>query len=60
MDADLEEQEEEGLLASTGRRFNATWRDITGRTRKDAPPTYGTTNGGGDEEGGAGGRDSNW
>ncbi|KIW55982.1 hypothetical protein PV05_04685 [Exophiala xenobiotica] len=27
---DLEE-EEEGLLASTGRRFGATWQDITGR-----------------------------
>jgi LMBR1 domain-containing protein 1 len=30
VDADLEEDEEEGLLASTGRRFNATWQDITG------------------------------
>ncbi|KAJ9499841.1 hypothetical protein LTR99_000474 [Exophiala xenobiotica] len=29
-DDDLEE-EEEGLLASTGRRFGATWQDITGR-----------------------------
>lgn len=34
MDADLEEEEEEGLLASTGRRFNATWQDITGRGQK--------------------------
>jgi LMBR1 domain-containing protein 1 len=25
------EEEEEGLLASTGRRFDATWQDITGR-----------------------------
>ncbi|KAL6249070.1 hypothetical protein RBB50_004133 [Rhinocladiella similis] len=25
------EEEEEGLLASTGRRFGATWQDITGR-----------------------------
>ena len=33
IDADLEEEEEEGLLASTGRRFNATWQDITGRAR---------------------------
>ena len=33
MDADLEEDEEEGLLASTGRRFQATWQDITGRVR---------------------------
>ena len=31
IDRDLEEEEEEGLLASTGRRFNATWQDITGR-----------------------------
>ena len=28
---DAEEEEEEGLLASTGRRFGATWQDITGR-----------------------------
>lgn len=40
LDADLEEEEEEGLLASTGRRFNATWQDITGRAKKN----YGTTN----------------
>lgn len=40
-DADLEEDEEEGLLGSTGRRFNATWRDITGRARK--MPNYGAT-----------------
>ncbi|KAJ5675860.1 lysosomal cobalamin transporter [Penicillium macrosclerotiorum] len=30
LDEDAEEAEEEGLLASTGRRFNATWQDITG------------------------------
>jgi len=30
-DQDAEEDEEEGLLASTGRRFGATWQDITGR-----------------------------
>ncbi|KAI9751086.1 MAG: hypothetical protein M1815_001363 [Lichina confinis] len=30
LDADAEEAEEEGLLASTGRRFGATWQDITG------------------------------
>jgi len=40
IDADLEEEEEEGLLASTGRRFNATWQDITGRAKKN----YGSTN----------------
>ena len=33
-DQDAEEEEEEGLLASTGRRFGATWQDITGRTKK--------------------------
>lgn len=31
IDEDAEEAEEEGLLANTGRRFNATWQDITGR-----------------------------
>lgn len=46
LDQDLEEAEEEGLLASTGRRFNATWQDITGRARKNNPgpsAEYGTT-----------------
>lgn len=33
LDADAEADEEEGLLASTGRRFGATWSDITGRTK---------------------------
>ena len=33
-DADALEEEEEGLLASTGRRFGATWQDITGRAAK--------------------------
>jgi LMBR1 domain-containing protein 1 len=42
MDADLEEDEEEGLLASTGRRFNATWQDITGRS-KNRIARYGAT-----------------
>ncbi|KAL9111997.1 MAG: hypothetical protein Q9227_003617 [Pyrenula ochraceoflavens] len=31
---DALEEEEEGLLASTGRRFGATWQDITGRVAK--------------------------
>jgi LMBR1 domain-containing protein 1 len=31
IDEDAEEAEEEGLLASTGRRFNATWQDLTGQ-----------------------------
>ncbi len=36
-DQDAEEAEEEGLLASTGRRFGATWQDITGRVKKQTP-----------------------
>ncbi|KAL8640269.1 MAG: hypothetical protein Q9226_008767 [Calogaya cf. arnoldii] len=40
VEADAEEEEEEGLLASTGRRFGATWQDITGRAKG-----YGTSNG---------------
>ena len=43
LDEDLEEEEEEGLLASTGRRFNATWQDITGRARKNDQRNYGST-----------------
>jgi LMBR1 domain-containing protein 1 len=31
IDEDAAADEEEGLLASTGRRFGATWQDITGR-----------------------------
>ncbi|GAB7354688.1 hypothetical protein MBLNU459_g5109t1 [Dothideomycetes sp. NU459] len=49
LDEDLREEEEEGLLASTGRRFGATWQDITGRAKgvKRAGADYGTngTNG---------------
>lgn len=48
IDQDAEADEEEGLLASTGRRFGATWQDITGRSR--SKKTYGTqesNNGGG-------------
>ncbi|KAL9101500.1 MAG: hypothetical protein Q9163_003248 [Psora crenata] len=37
IDQDAEEDEEEGLLASTGRRFGATWQDITGRAKKQTP-----------------------
>ncbi|MCJ1377542.1 hypothetical protein MMC17_000637 [Xylographa soralifera] len=37
LDQDAEEDEEEGLLASTGRRFGATWQDITGRASKRTP-----------------------
>lgn len=43
-DEEAEADEEEGLLASTGRRFGATWQDITGRTRKPTPS--GSRNGG--------------
>ncbi|KAF1351151.1 hypothetical protein BDV97DRAFT_376708 [Delphinella strobiligena] len=46
LDEDLREEEEEGLLASTGRRFGATWQDITGRGQGvKRGPDYGTTNG---------------
>jgi LMBR1 domain-containing protein 1 len=34
LDEDAEEAEEEGLLANTGRRFNASWQDITGRASR--------------------------
>lgn len=33
IDEDAEADEEEGLLASTGRRFGATWQDIRGKTQ---------------------------
>lgn len=48
LDEDLREEEEEGLLATTGRRFGATWQDITGRAAgvKRAGPGYGTTSNG--------------
>jgi LMBR1 domain-containing protein 1 len=39
LDADAEAEEEEGLLASTSRRFGATWQDIRGKTKK--PANYG-------------------
>lgn len=46
MDIDAEEDEEEGLLASTGRRFGATWQDITGRAsgRRNDAGTEGRAN----------------
>ena len=40
-DEDAEEEEEEGLLASTGRRFGATWEDITGRINRNEQQTNG-------------------
>jgi LMBR1 domain-containing protein 1 len=51
IDEGLEADEEEGLLASTGRRFNATWQDITGRAReRERRMGYGTAGEGGDDE----------
>jgi LMBR1 domain-containing protein 1 len=47
LDEDLREEEEEGLLASTGRRFGATWQDITGRSRGVRRSEYGAISGGG-------------
>ena len=54
IDADLEEEEEEGLLASTGRRFNASWQDITGRS-KARVAKYGATDTGHEDERNGGG-----
>ncbi len=49
IDEEAEEDEEEGLLASSGRRFGAAWQDITGRARgkghNGAQQDYGTNNG---------------
>lgn len=44
-DEDAEDEEEEGLLASTGRRFNATWQDIRGKASGSATSStnYGST-----------------
>jgi LMBR1 domain-containing protein 1 len=52
MDEDLREQEEEGLLASTGRRFGATWQDITGRAKGVKRSDYGTVSGEGSGDAG--------
>lgn len=40
-DEDLREAEEEGLLASTGRRLGASWQDITGRAKGVQRSQYG-------------------
>ncbi|KAK5171968.1 uncharacterized protein LTR77_003605 [Saxophila tyrrhenica] len=59
LDEDLREAEEEGLLASTGRRFGATWQDITGKAKGVKRSDYGATSQGeglqqdGGEQGGA-------
>lgn len=47
LDADLREEEEEGLLASTGRRFGATWQDLTGRAKGVKRSDYGAVSGDG-------------
>ncbi|KAK3383049.1 putative lysosomal cobalamin transporter [Lasiosphaeria ovina] len=57
IDEEAEADEEEGLLASTGRRFGATWQDITGRAKQQPQSEgqssngdhngYGATNGNG-------------
>ena len=47
LDQDAQEDEEEGLLASTSRRFGATWQDITGKAKK-----VGGSNGEGSGSGG--------
>lgn len=50
IDEGLEADEEEGLLASTGRRFNATWQDITGKARdRERRLGYGTAGHGGND-----------
>jgi len=36
LDEEAEADEEEGLLASTSRRFGATWQDITGRSKQSS------------------------
>ncbi|KAG9230764.1 hypothetical protein BJ875DRAFT_431044 [Amylocarpus encephaloides] len=38
LDEDAEADEEEGLLASTGRRFGATWQDIRGKPKNPSTP----------------------
>jgi LMBR1 domain-containing protein 1 len=50
LDEEAEADEEEGLLASTGRRFGATWQDITGRAKR----TGGVSGQGGEGYGTAG------
>ncbi|KAK4181062.1 LMBR1-like membrane protein-domain-containing protein [Triangularia setosa] len=51
LDEEAEVDEEEGLLASTGRRFGASWGDITGRTKNRGQERngYGTAVGSGSD-----------
>ncbi|GAP85325.1 putative lysosomal cobalamin transporter [Rosellinia necatrix] len=53
MDEEAEADEEEGLLASTGRRFGATWQDITGKAKRN---TYGSAENGAGSSSGANNR----
>ncbi|KAI9785826.1 MAG: hypothetical protein M1816_008218 [Peltula sp. TS41687] len=50
LDDDAEEQEEESLLASTSRRFGATWQDITGRGSAGRGQSAGINRGYGTDE----------
>ncbi|KAK5696830.1 hypothetical protein LTR97_008134 [Elasticomyces elasticus] len=45
LEEDEREAEEEGLLASTGRRFGATWQDLTGRAQGVKRADYGGVDG---------------
>ena len=45
LDEDLRNEEEEGLLASTGRRLGANWEDITGRAGGVKSANYGAVSG---------------
>lgn len=55
-DEQAEADEEEGLLASTGRRFGATWQDITGRAKRggSGATTTGAADNGGNHNNGGG------
>jgi LMBR1 domain-containing protein 1 len=50
LDEDAEADEEEGLLASTSRRFGATWQDIRGKPKKPSPGEAGRAVRGDDPE----------
>ncbi|KAI0908496.1 hypothetical protein F4824DRAFT_469445 [Ustulina deusta] len=52
IDEEAEAEEEEGLLASTGRRFGATWQDITGKAKRDTYGSAGTGSGSGSHSNG--------
>ncbi|KAI9813361.1 MAG: hypothetical protein M1832_006319 [Thelocarpon impressellum] len=54
LDEDAEADEEEGLLASTSRRFGATWQDITGRSGQPKATNGGAAGRGGRDEHGPG------